>query len=106
MKQEDLDLLTEKLVEAQALEASEAYELAVKIGTTDREIAEAAMEWCRTGIMPSKPVIEGESPKSLDLNFYPSQTFTALIAMRREGTTAHQRLGWLPGRHRRPGSPH
>jgi hypothetical protein len=102
--QRDRDLLAEKIAQAQNIEASEAYELAVKITDADSDIAEAAMNWCRTGVMPNRPVIEGMSPESLDEDYYPSQTFILLMMLRRDGENTLKSMAHLPGRDAKPGT--
>ncbi len=101
--QNDRDLLAGKLVQAQGMKLEEAYELAVKITNADADIADAAISWCETGIMPNSPKIEGKTPEVLDKDYYPSQTFTLLIMLRRDGANTLRRLAHYPGRDARPG---
>jgi hypothetical protein len=100
--QNDRDLLAKKLDEAQNLKAPEAYELAVEITNADPDIADAALSWCRTGVMPKNPEIEGWNPASLDTVYFPSQTFTLLIMLRRDGENTLRRMAHFPGRDARP----
>jgi hypothetical protein len=101
--QRDRDLLAEKIAQAQSIELAKAYEFAVEITNADADIADAAMSWCKTGIMPRSPQIEGRTPETLDEDYYPGQTFTLLIALRKDGENTLRRMAHYPGRDARPG---
>jgi hypothetical protein len=103
MTQSDRDLLAERLVEVQGIKTEDAYEFVAEISNADADIAEAAMSWCRTGIMPKQPVVEGMTPESLDKGYFPGQTFSILIALRRDAKNTLRRLRFYPGRDARPG---
>jgi len=88
MNESQLNLLAEKLQGAQDIDLATAQELASSIASLDNDIAAAAFEWSQTGVMPETPSIEGVTPRSLDSTLFPSQVFTGLAVLRREGRGA------------------
>lgn len=93
----DVQLLTEKLADAQDLEAAHAARLAQKISEADDDIWAAALQWAATGQMPAEPIIEGQNPARLIARMNPSQVFTALKALRADPERARSGLRHFPG---------
>lgn len=85
--------LAESFIERQGLERDKAEALAAKIMGADEDIREAALEWAASARMPDTPVIEDETPASLESRLpKPSLVFTALIALRTNPEDARTRI--------------
>jgi hypothetical protein len=74
--------LSKRLEREQGLPRARAAALAADIGAADDDIRAAAEQWLDTGEMPAEPVIEGYSPRALAEFLPPSDSLTALIALR------------------------
>ena len=96
--------LAQKIADAQSLPIEHAKEVADEIAGADGDIVEAARHWIETGNMPDIPKIAGYTPMSLDEFYWPSQTFTLLMALRHNADNALQGMRHLPGRSVPPGA--
>lgn len=92
----EIQLLTEKLADAQGLEPPHAERLARKISEADDDIWAAALRWASTGQMPAEPAIEGQTPTRLYKRMKPSQVFTALMSLRSDPKRALSALRHFP----------
>jgi hypothetical protein len=81
-------VLTSRFVDAQDLDRQRAEQLAEHVLVGPEDIARSALEWARTGNMPSEPEVHGESPRTLSERFTPTQVFTGLMLLRSDPHTA------------------
>lgn len=103
----DLDadhrLLATRFQEEQNLQKEAAERMSYKTLALDEDLAAAALEWARTGVMPDAPLIHGETPRGLNKSFFPTQVFIILSYLRTDGPEASRRLKFMPGRGTPPG---
>jgi hypothetical protein len=85
-------LLARQLAVAQHLDDMKAAELAERVLCGPEDIAQAALEWARSGEMPSRPEVAGQTPHSLSGRFAPSQVFTGLMLLRSDPQSGAQVL--------------
>jgi len=63
----------------------------------DTDIADAALMWAMTGIMPERPVVSGHSPRELSqAGFHPTQVFSTLQLLRLDPQEANRLINEQP----------
>jgi hypothetical protein len=96
MNQEDLVKLANSIATEQ--DVDDAFDEARVLAEYDVDILSAAVEWAKTGVMPAAPEIEGQTPRSLHEDYYPTQTFSILTGLRKHPEQTKRALKHLPGR--------
>ncbi len=87
------------LKQGTAIERAQASSIAHDVLAENDELARSALEWARTGTMPTWPEIQGYTPAHLATRKHPTNVFTALLYLRDKPEEA---LGVLSGRHLPP----
>ena len=98
MTKEEIEEISKAVEKAQGASYEEAWSSVMEFRDADSDIAAAALQWARTGVMPDRPLIEDWTPKSLDKHLYPSQTFGILNAFRVDKELGLELLSSCPGR--------
>jgi hypothetical protein len=98
MNDEDLLRLAHSIAAEQALTFDEALEEAKAVTEYDPDIVAAAVEWITTGKMPNAPEVDGDTPKSLQKYYYPTQIFDMLQGLRHNLEETKRGLRHFPTR--------
>lgn len=85
----DAQRLAETFRQHQDINADRALVIASKVLTASQDVAAAALQWSRSGTMPTAPVVAGHTPAQLSQDYLPTQVFTILATLAEDPNAAH-----------------